>query len=267
MSYRLPLILVASCFMLSSCAGGLIAAGGVAAGSSAAQEGGLSRAVSDARIQAEINDLWFNHNFTMFRKLDMTINKGRVLVTGVVQDPQHRVDAVRLAWQPEGVVQVINEITVADSKGIVGFASDAWISTTLRSSFIVDKQVQSINYTIDTVGGAVYLMGFAQSNAELGRAIDIARNTRGVKQVVSYVKVKGSGEDLDSAFQKGPQNNNAVAQGGFNASQPTPQQQYQLEQQRAPSGGNDLVGFGREPVIQSPATAEPIEWTQESVYD
>ncbi|MDB2683197.1 BON domain-containing protein, partial [Alphaproteobacteria bacterium] len=50
----------------------------------------------------------------MFTKLDLTVNQGRVLITGVVQDPAHRVEAVRLAWKPTGVQQVINEIRVAE---------------------------------------------------------------------------------------------------------------------------------------------------------
>ena len=69
----------------------------------------------------------------MFTKLDLTVNQGRVLITGVVQDPKHRVEAVRLAWQPTGVVQVINEVKVADSEGIIGFAKDAWISGRIRT--------------------------------------------------------------------------------------------------------------------------------------
>ncbi len=78
---------------LSSCAG-MIAGVGATIGTAAVQEGGLSRAASDARIQADINERWFSHNVNMFAKLDMTVNQGRVLVTGVVQDPDHRVQAV-----------------------------------------------------------------------------------------------------------------------------------------------------------------------------
>lgn len=177
---------------LAACAPVGIATGvGATVGAAAVQEGGLSRAASDANIQAKINDLWFRHDVKMFAKLDMTVNQGRVLITGVVQNPQHRVDAVRLAWQPEGVVQVINEIKVADSEGIVGYAKDAWISTRLRTAIMVDKNVQSINYTIDTVQGTVYLMGVAQNQQELNRVIEHARTIENVRQVVSYVKLAG----------------------------------------------------------------------------
>lgn len=160
-------------------------------GISAAQEGGISRAISDTRIKILINEAWFNYDVEAFQKLSTTINQGRVLITGVVQNPEHRVEAVRLAWQAPGVTQVINEIRVAESEGISGFVKDAWITSRLRGSITLDRGVQSINYSIDTVQGVVYLMGVAQNQAELNLVIEKARTISGVKQVVSYVKLAG----------------------------------------------------------------------------
>ena len=193
MKHFLTISLVAAGLSLSSCTMvGIAGVAGVAAGTAAVQEGGISSAVSDARIQIAINDVWFRHDVGMFTKLDLTVNQGRVLITGVVQDPNYRVEAVRLAWQPRGVVQVINEIKVADSNGVVGYAKDVWITTRLRTAIIMDRDVESINYSIDTVQGSVYLMGFAQNQVELNHVIDIARRIENVKQVVSYVKLVGA---------------------------------------------------------------------------
>lgn len=182
--------------LLASCSPLGVATGvGAGLGIAASQEGGLSSAASDARIQIEINDLWFRTNVDMFGKLNLTVDQGRVLITGVVQDPEHRVEAVRLAWQPKGVKQVINEIQVAKSAGISGFAKDTWITTRLRASMTFARDVQSINYSIDTVQGTVYLMGFAQNQLELNRVTEMARTISGVKGVVSYVKIIGVIED------------------------------------------------------------------------
>ena len=229
MKNYMVLLLAGSSLALSSCtAVGVAGVAGVAVGTAAVQEGGISSAASDARIQIAINDLWFRNNVTMFSKLDLTINQGRVLITGVVQDPNHRVDAVRLAWQPRGVKAVINEIKVADSAGIIGYAKDVWITTKLRSSLILDKDVESINYSIDTVQGSVYLMGFAQNQAELSHVIDVARRIKNVTQVVSYVKLVGA-PVIDDASSN--QNSMDIVE----------------EQGQA-------------------ATGEPIEWSQDSVY-
>lgn len=186
-------VLLIAPFLLGGCSVAGVATGaGASVGVAASQEGGLSRAWSDAKIQAKINDLWFRYNVDVFRKLDLTVNQGRVLITGIVQSPEHRVEAVRLAWQPEGVKQVINEIRVADSEGIVGYARDTWISTRLRAAITFERYVSSINYNIDTVQGSVYLMGVAQNQAELNRVIEIARTIPDVKEVVSYVKLAGT---------------------------------------------------------------------------
>lgn len=184
--------LVIPATQLTACgAVGLAAGAGAAVGIASQQEGGVSSAASDVRIKAMIADKWFKYKVDTFSKLSTTVNQGRVLVTGVVQNPDDRVEAVRLAWQVDGVKQVINEIRVADSEGVPGFVRDTWISTRLRTALTFDKEVGAINYTIDTVQGTVYLMGVARNQAELDRVIEIARGIPNVKQVVSYVKPLG----------------------------------------------------------------------------
>lgn len=170
---------------------GIGATVGSTAGVAAAREGGIKSALEDTRIRAKINELWLNHDLEMFRKVNLTVDQGRVLLTGVVQRPEHRVDAVRLAWQPEGVRQVINEIKVDNSEGLKGWARDNWITGRLRAAILFDKEIQSINYSIDTVQGVVYLMGIAQTQTELNKVTSHARAVPYVKQVVSYVKLAG----------------------------------------------------------------------------
>lgn len=192
--------LALSVLPLSGCTGfGLVTGVAAVTGISAAQEGGLNSAVRDAVIKVKINESWFQYNVDAFRKLSTTIEQGRVLITGVVQDPKHRVEAVRLAWQVKNVTQVINEIRVAESEGIIGFVKDNWIATRLRGTLMLNREVQSINYSIDTVQGVVYLMGVAQNALELNRVVETARTISGVKQVISYVKL--AGEPLANAPQ------------------------------------------------------------------
>lgn len=178
---------------LSSCSPiGTAVGAGATLGIAAAKEGGVSSAASDLRIKAMISEKWFSYKVDTFTKLSMTIDQGRVLITGTVQNPDDRVEAVRLAWQVDGVKQVINEIRVADSGGGVGgYIKDEWITTRLRTAITFDRNIQSINYSIDTVQGTVYLMGVAHNQAELDRVIAVARTIPGVKQVISYAKMVG----------------------------------------------------------------------------
>ncbi|NQU70649.1 MAG: BON domain-containing protein [Rhodospirillales bacterium] len=174
---------------LAGCVGAVVGAGAVAT-SAAVQERGLKGGIDDTVIRARINSLWLDHDVDMYRLVSLSVVEGRVLLTGQVRLPQMRIDAVRLTWKAKGVREVINEIKVTDEGGIVSYARDSWISTQLKSRLLFDKKILSINYSIETVNGAVYLMGIAQNQAELDRITNHARTLRYVKRVVSYVQLK-----------------------------------------------------------------------------
>jgi osmotically-inducible protein OsmY len=186
---------LAALFALGLAAGGCSPVGAAvgvgAVGVTAAQtEKGFRRSVSDTEIRITINDLWFRADEEIFRKVNLQVQEGRVLLTGNVHLPEQRVEAVRLAWQAPGVREVINEIEVTDTSGLGDLARDSWISTKLKSTLLFDKDVSAINYSIETVNQVIYLMGVAQSQAELDRVVGHAKDIAYVRRVVSYVLLK-----------------------------------------------------------------------------
>lgn len=188
---RVWIAIIMSGLLLQGCGPmGAAVGAGAAVGSASAREGGIGQTWTDTKIHASITDAYFKHSVDLHKAVSITVREGRVLLTGIVQTPELRVDAVRLAWQVNGVRQVINEIRVQDSEGISGFARDSWISTQLRSKLIFDKGVDSINYTFESVGAVVYLMGVARDQEELDLVINHARSISYVKEVVSYVRLR-----------------------------------------------------------------------------
>jgi osmotically-inducible protein OsmY len=174
---------------LQGCRGTVIGVGATA-GTAAMEERGLSGAVDDTALRLRINALLSDKDERLWRKVGMQVYMGRVLLTGTVETPEMRAEAVKLAWTAEGVKEVINEIQLAGSAGATGFARDTWISTQLKSALLFDKQVASINYSIETVAGTVYLIGLAQDQRELDRVMNHARGLSYVKKVVNYVQIK-----------------------------------------------------------------------------
>lgn len=174
---------------LQGCVGAVVGVGATA-GTAAMEERGLSGAADDTALRLRINALLSDKDERLWRKVGMQVYMGRVLLTGTVETPEMRAEAVKLAWQAEGVKEVINEIQLAGSAGASGFARDTWISTQLKSALLFDKQVASINYSIETVAGTVYLIGLAQDQRELDRVMNHARGLSYVKKVVNYVKIK-----------------------------------------------------------------------------
>jgi len=122
-------------------------------------------------------------------RLDVTVRDGRALLTGRAATADERVEAVRLAWQVNGVKEVINEVEIGDESSLSDKATDAWITAQLRAKLLTDSDVTSGNYTIETINQTVHLMGRARSQVELDRVRDYARNIARVRQVVSHVVV------------------------------------------------------------------------------
>jgi len=172
---------------LGGCVAATVIGAAATASVAASSEKGAGGTVSDTVIGADINSRWMDINIDMWRELGLDVSEGRVLITGKVDKPEWRVAAVKAAWGVNGVKEVINEIKVSDQGGPGNYARDVWISTQLRSRLLFDKQVMSVNYSIDTVDQVVYLMGIARNQKELDVVINYARSLSYVKQVVNYV--------------------------------------------------------------------------------
>ena len=157
-------------------------------GVAAMEQRGLSGAVDDTVLRIRINTIFAENDERLWRKVGLQVHNGRVLLTGALETAEMRLEAVRLVWQADGVSEVINEIQITASDGLTGFARDTWISARLKSELLFDEKVSSINYSIETVKGTVYLIGVAKNKEELERVINRARALDYVKKVVSYVK-------------------------------------------------------------------------------
>ncbi|MCH2039004.1 MAG: BON domain-containing protein [Rickettsiales bacterium] len=176
---------------LNSCAPVVLGAGGVTAGVVGLQERTAGEAVDDTVIWTRIKNLYIQNDVNkLATRVSVEVTQGRVILTGNVPNPDARVEAVRLAWQVPGVTKVINEIQILNQQTIKSRAQDTWITTQVKSKLLLNKDIESINYSVDTVNQVVYLMGNAQNDNELKQATNIASTVKGVKRVVSHVQIK-----------------------------------------------------------------------------
>jgi len=134
---------------------------------SSVKEKGIKEAISDGMIDASINKEFLNHNVNMFLNVEIEVVEGRVLLTGSVKIPKHRLDAVKLAWKILGVREVINEIDVTKKGGIKQYLIDVKIKTQIRYKIIKDKEISSINYNFEVVNGNLYIIGISNNKKEL----------------------------------------------------------------------------------------------------
>lgn len=168
---------------------GVAATGGLAAST----EKGFETAVDDAAIRAGLNERFFRRDLALFGAVNFSVEEGRVLLTGNVETPQDEVEAVRLAWQPEGVREVINELSVRDDSSLVDQARDRWIATKLKADMVLDRDISAVNYSIEVVNNTVYLLGVARSTEELMLVERYVKREPYVRGLVTYVRILETG--------------------------------------------------------------------------
>lgn len=176
--------------LLSSCAPIAAMSSTVTVGRSAAEERRIGEIIDDTVINNKIRAKFAKEDFKgIFAKVSASSIEGRVLLTGTVDTMDHSARASELVWQISGVKEVMNEIEV-DEISLSTKTKDTWIATRVRSKLLFNKEIKSVNYSVEVNNGIVFLTGIAQTQEELDLAEDIASRVGGVTKVISYVVLK-----------------------------------------------------------------------------
>ena len=179
-------------FTLSSCIETIVISTGVS-GVLAYREKTMQDTRSDIRITSEIiYKFTINGLKNIGNSVDISVNEGRVMLTGIIRDPQKAKLAKDLCWQVKGVAEVIDEIKIKDKAkisfhDILSALFDYAITTEIKTKFALAKNLRSVNYQVTTVDNDVYLLGVAINETEMTRATSIASKVRGVSKVINYI--------------------------------------------------------------------------------
>lgn len=160
-------------------------------------------------------------------RIDVDTTQGVVTLSGAVDTPAARERAVQLARNTEGVTNVVDNLTVTpgttpttgiddaaqkktgeageragdaadnaqrkagDAASRTGeVVSDAAVTAAVKTKFLADAAVSGLEIDVDTKDRIVTLSGAVGTAAEKQRALELARDTEGVKSVVDRLKVK-----------------------------------------------------------------------------
>ena len=132
-----------------------------------------------------------------------TRQEGVVTLTGEVPSQAAKETAVQIARATDGVASVVDNLTItmagadrglgdsatATAGRVAEVASDAMITSSLKTKFLADPDVAALKIDVDTMDGIVTLTGNVKTAAERDEALRIARETDGVKSVVDRLKV------------------------------------------------------------------------------
>ena len=115
---------------------------------------------------------------------------GRVLLTGLVDNQELRIDAVRRVWEVEGVQEVVNEIQIGNRATLKEYANDLWINTQAKGLAAKAVGLRVVGYNFETIQGKVYIAGITSRPKQLEEIIDAVKTIKGVKEIVNYVIIK-----------------------------------------------------------------------------
>ena len=183
------LLVLGSLSLLNACAPTLIGTGSSVVDVET-QDRGAKGILSDTEIRAQIDAAWIQKNPSLFTNLGLEVQNGCVLLTGSVPTSKAREEAATLAGQVRGVKVVYDEIKIGEPHSFGDRAEDMWISTKVRTELLTTTGIHSNNYSVTAFNGVVYLIGIAQNQQELKQALQIIKNIKGVKKVISHMQVK-----------------------------------------------------------------------------
>ena len=112
---------------------------------------------------------------------------GRIFLTGKVDDPEEKLQITKLAWETKGVRSVKNDIKIKEEFNFKQSAKDLLITSQLRTALILDKNIKSANYSIDTYKKKIYVYGIALNSDERKEVINEAKEILDVKDVIASI--------------------------------------------------------------------------------
>ena len=171
---------------LQSC-GPIIGTVGMVSLGAASKEKGIGTTISDNVIKTKMSNLVYKLDKNLINDTKIFVNNGAILITGKVKKPSNKIEFTKLAWNIRGVNEVNNELQITDTSSIKNIARDLASMGEIRARIMSDKQINSLNYSIDVVNDKVYLSGIATSKEEMLLVKDHASNARYVKEVYNYI--------------------------------------------------------------------------------
>lgn len=152
-------------------------------------------AAKDVEIKAKIAANVIDKMGSDVISITSDVYEQRVMLTGIVEKPEQKAEAGKLAKGVEDVKIVYNELRVIpkverDKGAVEGFVDDTVIETKIDGLLLDASGVSSRNFRWRAVHGHVYVMGRALSNEELAKAKGVIKGVKGVRSLTTHVEVR-----------------------------------------------------------------------------
>ena len=182
--------IIFSIFLYGCSPAGILASGGATTMVVAEGDRSLGSVVDDTTIKLNLSAKFLNSDGSLFININSNVIEGRVLLTGIVETQEIRIDAIRQVWEVEGVKEVINEIQIGNKTTLKEYANDLWINTQIKGLAAKTIGLRALSYNFETIRGKVYIAGITSRPKQLDAIIQSTKTIKGVKEIINYVIIK-----------------------------------------------------------------------------
>ena len=181
------LLIVLISFFLTSCVG---------VGSKGLFGTGVSVALDPRTVGTQIDDSIMQKSLSAriiardkkyFLSVKSKVLDGRIFLTGKVDKPEEKLQLTKLAWEIKGARSVRNDIKIKEEFKFKQSAKDVLITSQLRTALILNKNIKSTNYQIDTYKKKIYVYGIALTLEEKDLVISEAKEIVDVEDVIASI--------------------------------------------------------------------------------
>tara|TARA_A100001234_G_scaffold196539_1_gene186090 strand:+ start:10 stop:603 length:594 start_codon:yes stop_codon:yes gene_type:complete len=143
--------------------------------------------VDDSIMQKKISTKLIAKNRKYFLSVKTKVLDGRIFITGKVDNPEEKLQITKIAWETKGARSVRNDIKIKEEFNFKQSAKDVLITSQLRTALIVNKNIKSTNYQIDTYKNKIYVYGIALTADEKDLVVSEAEEILDVEGVVASI--------------------------------------------------------------------------------
>ena len=175
------------CFILTGCVGvgskGLFGTGV----SVALDPRTVGTQIDDSIMQKTISAKILTRDKKHIISVKTKVLDGRIFITGKVDNPEEKLIITKLAWETKGARSVRNDIKIKEEFKFKQSAKDILITSQLRTALILNKNIKSTNYQIDTYKKKIYVYGIALTLEEKDLVISEAKEILDVEDVIASI--------------------------------------------------------------------------------
>jgi osmotically-inducible protein OsmY len=194
MSRALVVLIALGALALQGCVPMVIGAGGAAAYSSLEDRRTTGTQIEDESIEVRASNR-ISDRFGSQVHVNVTSYNRFALVTGEVPDERARAEVEKIVRAVPNVRDVTNDLQLAGISSYGSRTNDTYLTSKVRGRLLDTRRVSPVHLKVVTEAGVVYLMGIV-TEQEADEAVDIARNTGGVRKVVKVFEYCKPSDDI-----------------------------------------------------------------------